>query len=98
MSLNILGPAQRDVVEARDWYDRQQSGLGERFSESVESAIQQLLGDPTSWPVIEGDVHRCPVRSFPFDVLFFVEGNDVLIVAVMDQRRRPGYWKDRIQD
>jgi hypothetical protein len=96
MSLNILGPAQRDVVVARDWYNRQQSGLGERSSASAEVAMQQLLDYPTSWPVIDGDVHRCPVRSFPFDVLFFVAGNDVFIVAVMDQRRKPGDWKDRL--
>jgi hypothetical protein len=98
MNLTVLNGAHSDLSDAQQWYNAQESGLGDKFTNAAQAAINDLLRDPESWPIIEDEIRRHPVDSFPFDILFAVENNDIDVVAVADQRRRPGYWKDRIQE
>ena len=37
--------AEADLLNARDWYEEQQPGLGEVFSVAVESAVKVIHGD-----------------------------------------------------
>ena len=41
------------------------------------------------------DFDECPVKRFPFRIVFRVVENRILVVAVAHAKRRPGYWKDR---
>ena len=45
------------------------------------------------WPRVE---HRaCPVKRFPFRIVYRVVEGSVLVVAIAHAKRRPGYWKNR---
>jgi toxin ParE1/3/4 len=46
--------------------------------------------------VIDDDVRRCLAQVFPYGILYTIETDFVLIVAVMHFSREPGYWKQRI--
>jgi toxin ParE1/3/4 len=82
--------------EAAHYYAEQQAGLDLRFIGSVERAIEPILEEPTRWRVIDEDVRRCLTRVFPFGVLYTIESDYILIVAVMHCSREPGYWKRRV--
>jgi hypothetical protein len=41
-------------------------------------------------------VRRCLTHVFPYGVLYTVEPDFILIVAVMHGSREPGYWKRRV--
>ena len=73
-----------------------QPALANRFVDSVEAAIGKLVEQPTSYAILEEDVRRCLTRVFPYAVLYTVELEYVLIVAVMHCHRKPGYWKSRL--
>ena len=45
---------------------------------------------------MDEDVRRCLTRIFPFAVLYTIEQDFILIVAVMHWSREPGYWRDRL--
>lgn len=77
-------------------YARRNPALGARFIESVEDAIRRVVDSPTSWRIIDGDVRRCLTHVFPYGVLYSVEGQDILIIAVAHCSREPGYWKARV--
>jgi toxin ParE1/3/4 len=71
--------------------------LGRAFYESIEGGIETILGGPRVWPVIEDGVRRFVVRRFPYGIYYsLLDDGVVLMVAVMDLRRRPGYWRHRI--
>jgi toxin ParE1/3/4 len=70
--------------------------VGQRFVAAVEDAIDRILDAPTRWRVLEEDVRRCLTRVFPYGVLYTIEPEFVLIVAVMHCSREPGYWKHRV--
>lgn len=84
--------------EAALYYARRDPDLALRFVEAVEDAIQRILESPTSWRVVEEDVRRCLTHVFPYGVLYTVEPDYVLILAVMHCSREPGYWKSRTKE
>jgi plasmid stabilization system protein ParE len=69
--------------------------VGRRFVAALEDAIDRILESPTRWRVLDEDVGRCLTRVFPYGVLYTIEPDFVLIVAVMHCSREPGYWKQR---
>jgi len=88
--------ALEEYDEAALWYAEREPGLALRFIGAVEDAIARILEAPTRWRVIEEDVRRCLTRVFPYGVLYTIEPDFILIVAVMHCSREPGYWKQRL--
>lgn len=78
------------------YYHERRNGLELRFIESIENAIVRILERPEGWRRFDGDVRRCLAHVFPYAVLFTIEADHILIVAVMHCRREPGYWRPRV--
>lgn len=85
-----------EFEEAASYYTSQQPGAGLRFVDSVEDAIHRILEAPLRWRIQEEDIRRCLIRVFPYAVLYSIESDFVLIIAVMHCHREPGYWHRRI--
>jgi toxin ParE1/3/4 len=71
--------------------------LGDRFSNEVRVTIRRIIETPERWRVLENDVRRCLVRVFPYSVLYTIEPDFILIVAVAHAKREPGYWRHRME-
>lgn len=80
---------------AAEFYETQHDGLGNRFINAVEATVARVVEAPSSWRIVEDDIRRCLTKVFPYAVLFSIEEEYILIVAVMHSRREPGYWRDR---
>ncbi|WP_376714678.1 addiction module protein [Janibacter limosus] len=62
--------ARDEFIAEVDWYD-DRAGLGERFAEAVEIAIEFAAEDPEAWPPLQGwprepIVRSKGVTSFPY--------------------------------
>ncbi len=93
--------ARVDVAEAFEWYQRARSGLGVEFLEAIEAALDVVALSPLTWPVWPGssprdDVRHFPLRRFPYAIAYIVSGDVLLVLAVAHNRRRPGFWRDRL--
>lgn len=88
--------ARIEYLEAIAYYEERQPGLGARFTIEIESAIQRIVEAPRRWRKIEGDVRHCLTHIFPYGVLYSIEADRVLLLAVMHHGRKPGYWRNRI--
>jgi len=88
--------ARLEFLDAVSYYETHQSGLGERFIQSVEAAIAGINQNPEGWAVIEQDVRRKLTRVFPYALLYTIEPENILIVAVMHCHKEPGYWRSRL--
>ena len=86
-----------EYEEAAQYYAGCQKGLELRFMASVEAAVRQVAGSPERWRLIEQDVRRYLTKLFPYAILYTIEPDYVLIIAVMHCHREPGYWKGRIR-
>ncbi|HVT43627.1 MAG TPA: type II toxin-antitoxin system RelE/ParE family toxin [Thermoanaerobaculia bacterium] len=92
-------PAARlELREAVEYFERKTEGLGARFNDEVESAVSQIREYPSSAPILEDPVRKKVLRKFPYNILYFAGDEEVFILAVMNQKRRPGYWKWRLDE
>lgn len=89
--------ALEEYREAAIWYANRERELGQQFIISIEDAIQKVVESPTRWRIIDEDVRRCLTHLFPYAILYTIEDNFILIVAVMHFSREPGYWRERIR-
>jgi len=87
--------ADSEMVDAAVWYESQQKGLGKRFVTAVQDAFNRIQLNPELYTLVEGDVRRCPTKTFPFGVLFRIKPDLIVIMAVMHLHRDPNYWKIR---
>jgi len=88
--------ALQEYREAARYYAEHDPKLGLRFADAVEEAIHRIIEAPLAWRVLEDDVRRCRTRRFPYGVLYSVDADIILIVAVMHGSREPGYWRSRV--
>lgn len=88
--------AEAEFVEAVQFYRERGRTLGARFASEVRSAIAKAVARPDRWRVLEDDVRQCVVRVFPYAVLYAIEPDYLLIIAIKHGKRRPGYWRHRV--
>jgi toxin ParE1/3/4 len=88
--------AAQEFVEAIKFYRQRGPQLAKRFDHEIRAAIGKIMAAPEHWRPLEGDVRRCFVRVFPYSVLYTIEPDYILIVALMHGKREPGYWRNRL--
>jgi plasmid stabilization system protein ParE len=94
--LIIRPEAETELAEAFDWYERRLPGFGAQFLTAVDTAVGSILGNPLQHPIIYRNVRRALARRFPYQVLFIVEENIIVVIAVFHGARDPKRWQDRI--
>jgi toxin ParE1/3/4 len=83
------------LVEAAAFYEERAPGLGRDFFEEVERVFRLVGENRGAGASLEPPYHRFVCRRFPFAVIYRERMGGALVLAVMHQRRQPGYWKDR---
>ncbi|MBI3399730.1 MAG: type II toxin-antitoxin system RelE/ParE family toxin [Deltaproteobacteria bacterium] len=97
MYVVFLPEAEQEMFEAALYYQSQATRLGVDFLSEVERAVKFIAESPNTWPILEGELRRRLTRRFPFGILYRVESEEIVVIAVAHLRRNPGYWKKRIQ-
>ncbi len=87
--------ALNEYAESVKYYAAQRTEVAQAFIDAVEDAIYRIKESPTRWGVIDEDVRRCLTHKFPYGILYTIEQDYLLILAVMHCSREPGYWKNR---
>jgi toxin ParE1/3/4 len=85
-----------EYESAASYYAERNDELQLRFIESIENSIKRILEALTRWRVIDEDVRRCIAHVFPYAILYTIEADLILVVAVMHFSLEPGYWKHRV--
>src|SRR5438105_4243706 len=86
--------ADRDLVSARNWYDRQRSELGDRFLRAVEEAVATVCERPNSFPLSRRNIRSIMCKKFPYRVYFRVLEDRIHVLAVYHTARSPRRWDD----
>ena len=82
---------------AAHFYAARQTDLKLRFIAAMEDAIAGVCEAPDRGRIFDGgEVRRVLTRVFPYGILYTIEPEYVLIVAVAHCSREPRYWRDRL--
>ena len=84
-----------EYAEAVKYYADQKTQIAQAFINSIEDVVYRIRESPDRYAVIDEDVRRCMARKFPYAVLYTIEQDYLLILAVMHCSRDPNYWKNR---
>ncbi|MDZ7736645.1 MAG: type II toxin-antitoxin system RelE/ParE family toxin [Gammaproteobacteria bacterium] len=93
--IRLREEATEDLAEAANWYERQLSGLGNEFLDTVLSFFDSISENPHQYPIIHKDVRRALMPRFPFGVYYRLEAEFVLVYGVMHGSRNPRRWQGR---
>ena len=96
MNYRFLPAAENDLIDYTDYYEHCQNGLGTDFSLEVYNAVIRILEHPHAWTRISKICRRCLVNRCPYGIIYSIEENEILILAVMNLHRNPKRLKDRI--
>jgi plasmid stabilization system protein ParE len=86
-----------EAMEAAAWYESRSEGLSLRFLAKWKQAETRMVSDPMINHVFGDGFRRCRFEVFPYALVYRVRGESVIqVLAVMHQKRHPGYWKSRL--
>jgi len=96
MSIQFLELARGELDDAISWYAQQAPGLGDAFFIETLNTLTLIEKFPQAWHPLTPDIRRCRLRRFPYSVVYTQDGNDLLVVAIAHQHRKPAYWYARL--
>jgi len=92
LTLSYAPEGRQELLEAIQYYESESPGLGAAFLAAVEEGLAQLMAFPKSAPVQRGSVRCKSLRRFPYSLLYSLREEEIRVLAVMNEKRRPFYW------
>ena len=77
------------AMEAYDWYNEQQYGLGDIFLKELENGFEKLESWPTAYSKIKRNFRQLILHTFPYVVVFEIINQDVIIYSIFHTSRNP---------
>ncbi len=94
--LLVRRQAKADLRRAARWYEQQLLGLGREFVAEVDAVLDRVVENPLQYQAIYRDVRRALPRRFPYGVFYRIEGNDIVVFAIVHLHRDEDTWQDRL--
>jgi plasmid stabilization system protein ParE len=95
VKIQVLDEAEDDLQDGREFYERQEPGVGDYFAAALAADIDSLILFAGIHP-IEFGFHRALSKRFPFGVYSLNEDKVIRIYAVLDLRRDPAWIRRRL--
>ena len=97
MNVRFLTLAQHEVDEAVVWLDERAEGKGILFLDELDRVVRLVKAYPLASTEIEPEIRRCLFARFPYSLIYGIEDDTIVVVAVAHSRRSPRYWIDRLE-
>lgn len=96
MRVSLSEEALADAQQAADWYiDEGAWGAAVALQVEISQALSRIAAAPgLGTPGPEG-TRILPLHRFPVSLVYRVAGDELRVIAVAAQRRRPGHWAGR---
>jgi plasmid stabilization system protein ParE len=88
--------AWQEIEGADDWYLQRSADASVAFIAAVSEALDRISEAPQRWPKYLHGTRRFVLHRFPFSVVYLDDPDVVNIVAIAHNKRKPGYWKQRL--
>ena len=94
-NIEFLPGAETDLDEIVDWYKQLNSKLADDFLLKLDEALFTLQANPKHFQKIFKTYRKLNLRRFPFKVIYRIEKQDIIVVAIAHHKRRVRYWRGR---
>ncbi len=102
MNLRIHSGDRQEATDAAEWYDKDKAGLGDDFLDELARAMQVIAKCPSRWPSypeapVNRQLHRYRLDRFPYQIVYEIRGEEILVATIAHVARTPGYWSRRLR-
>ena len=94
-AIRFHSEAVADLEHARDWYERQRSGLGVDFLRALEQVVELISLHPEGFPELAPGLRRALLNRFPYAVYYRLGEGTVDVLACLHNRRSSSRWRTR---
>jgi plasmid stabilization system protein ParE len=98
MNYVFMPEADEEFREASHYYENEAPGVGLAFITEVHRVISEVVSHPRAAKKVRGTIRSKVLSHFPYSLLYSIESDLILIVAVAHQKRRPTYWCRRLRN
>ena len=102
MKARLLPAAQRELSNAANFYEAARAALGIEFIGEFDKAVETILDNSRIGPVVaetrSSVLHEFILARFPYRLIYSIETDSILIVAVAHQHRQPLYFRGRVRE
>jgi plasmid stabilization system protein ParE len=94
--------AQAELNAAVRWYEDRRDGLGWEFFDEYARCGELISKRPRVFAAEEDippgqEVRSLMMERFPYRLIYRIESDRILVIAVAHAARQPGYWRDRLE-
>jgi toxin ParE1/3/4 len=96
VKLVIIPAALAELRDAAAFYTASANlELGLAFVAEFERGANAILANPKVGVVFRGTRRRYVLARFPYSIMYQLKPDEIRVIAVAHQRRRPSYWTGR---
>lgn len=97
MKIRFLAEADAEFRESARYYEAKAQGLGIAFITEVHRATAIVASQPSIGSPVDDELglRKFVLRRFSYNLIYSIEGDGVVIIAVAHHKRRPFYWGRR---
>ncbi len=92
-SLIIVEEAAKEFLDAYEWYEARQSGLGPRFAECFRECLKKIEQNPMMAQAIRSPYRWGKIPHFPYVVIFEFDAETLRNYSVFHCSRDAAKWQ-----
>lgn len=96
MNIRFLTFADQEVDDAVEWYEQKDKDASRGFLDELDHAVRLVNTYPLLARLIEPEIRRFLFVSYPYALIYGIDEETIVVIAVAHQQREPRYWADRI--
>ena len=94
----ITPSAEADLDAVFSWYEDKRKGLGFDFLLQIDAGFHFIERSPMVSPQEYKETRKYFIKRFPYKIIYLVEDNRIVILAVLHGKRSPELLKTRIDE
>jgi len=105
MRYRLLKLARREYLQAVRWYrdEVQDDELARDFILSFRQRLDRIQRFPSAGALVTGfdapfDIRCAKLRRFPYHIFFTTRKTEIIVIAIVHEKRRAGHWVGRLKD
>ncbi len=90
--------AQKELLDAIDYYENKQKGLGLHFNTIVSQTINKISDFPKAFPIVYDNKRKAVLKPYPYLIIYEYEiiDNTIYILSIFHSRQDPIIGKNGI--
>ena len=89
--------AENDLKKTFLWYEDKRQGLGFDFILQVDVGLRVIERNPEIYSIGYKGTRKYLIKRFPYKIIYLIEKDKIIILAVIHGKRSPDLIKKRIE-